>query len=106
MKAPLSLKAGDKIGIVSTARKVSAEEIQPAIVELKSWGLEVVPGNTIGAESFQFAGIDELRRNDFQQMLDDDSIKAILFARGGYGTVRIIDEIDWRKFLKHPKCLC
>lgn len=39
-------------------------------------------------------------------MLDDKSIKAVLFAKGGYGTTRIIDDVDWRKFLKHPKWLC
>src|SRR5262249_44736281 len=49
---------------------------------------------------------DELRTHDLHQMLDDETVKAIVFARGGYGTVRIIDEIDWRKFLKHPKWLC
>jgi len=97
---------GDKIGILSTARKISLEEIQPAIEVLKSWGLEVVTGNSIGAESFQFAGDDELRKNDLQEMLDDDSVKAVLFARGGYGTVRIIDELDFRKFQKQPKWLC
>jgi len=106
MKMPASLMKGDKIGILSTARKISLEEIQPAIEVLKSWGLEVVTGNSIGAESFQFAGDDELRKNDLQEMLDDDSVKAVLFARGGYGTVRIIDELDFRKFQKQPKWLC
>jgi len=94
------------VAIVSTARKISLSEIQSGIDTLKSWGLEVVIGKTIGAEHFQFAGDDELRREDLQTMLDDDTIKAILFARGGYGTVRIIDDIDWRKFLKRPKWLC
>lgn len=106
MKLPTSLKPGDKIGIVATARKISQKELGPAIEILKSWELEAVTGNSIGASHFQFAGDDALRRNDFQSMVDDDSIKAILFARGGYGTVRIIDDIDWRKFLKRPKWLC
>src|SRR6185295_18218282 len=100
---PPYLKAGSKIGIVSTARKISLEEIQPAIDVFKSWGLKVVVGDTIGKENFQFAGTDEERIADIQQMLDDDSIRAIICARGGYGTIRIIDELDFRKFLKKPK---
>lgn len=103
---PSVLKAGDSIGIISTARKISLAEIEAAMEIIKSWGLKVVAGETIGAEHFQFAGDDELRRKDLQSMLDNDSIKAILFARGGYGSVRIIDDIDWRKFLKRPKWLC
>jgi len=106
MIIPSSLKAGDKVGLVATARKISLREIEPAIAILKDWGLQPIIGKTIGSEHFQFAGDDESRRNDFQQMLNDDSIRAILFARGGYGTVRIIDEVDWRKFLKRPKWLC
>src|SRR5215467_6521658 len=106
VKIPPALRSGDKIGIVSTARKVSYEEISPALEILKSWGLDPVVGQSIGAEYFQFAGDDALRRQDLQQMIDDSSIRAVLFARGGYGTVRIIDDLDWRKFLKHPKWLC
>ncbi len=106
MKSPEALKAGDKVGIVSTARKISHQEIHAAVETLRGWDLQVEAGSTIGAAHFQFAGDDELRRQDLQRMLDDDSIQAILFARGGYGTVRIIDEIDWRGFLKHPKWLC
>jgi muramoyltetrapeptide carboxypeptidase len=100
------LMPGDKIGIVSTARKISITDVESSVQILKSWGLETVIGKTIGAEYFQFAGDDELRRSDLQAMLDDESIRAILFARGGYGSVRIIDDIDWRKFLKTPKWLC
>ena len=106
MIIPSPLKAGDKIAIVATARKISHREIEPAVAVLKSWGLDVVIGKTIAAEHFQFAGEDELRKNDLQEMLDDETISAILFARGGYGTVRIIDDIDWRKYLKKPKWLC
>ncbi|MBA3647563.1 MAG: LD-carboxypeptidase [Chitinophagales bacterium] len=106
MEYPPSLRAHDKVAIVATARKISTEEIQPAIEMMEGWGLEVIVGKSVNAEYFQFAGDDELRINDFQEMLDDETIKAILFARGGYGTVRLIDEIDWRNFLKHPKWLC
>lgn len=106
MKTPATLRPGNKIGILSTARKITLSEVQPCIDVLNEWNLEVITGETIGAEYFQFAGDDELRTSDLQRMLDDESIKAILFARGGYGTLRIIDNIDWRKFLKAPKWLC
>ncbi len=103
---PPKLKAGDKVALVATARKISIEEIKPAIDIIESWGLTVTVGNTIGKENFQFAGTDEERLNDFQNAIDDDSVKAIICARGGYGTVRIIDEIDFRKFSKKPKWIC
>lgn len=74
-----------------------------AIKLLQSWGLEVVLGETLNASYHQFAGDDELRTKDLQRFLDDDSIKAIFAARGGYGTMRIIDQIDFSNFVKSPK---
>lgn len=106
MIIPSTLKHGDKIYLLSTARKISLPEIEFAIKTFSDWGLEVVVGKTIGAENFQFAGNDELRTQDFQTALDDENIKAIICCRGGYGTVRIIDELDYRKFLKKPKWIC
>ena len=103
MITPNTLKKGDTIGIVSTARKISKEELDPALALLDSWGLKAVLGKTIGAEENQFAGSDDLRATDFQQMLDDPKIKAIWCARGGYGTVRIIDKLDFSVFKKNPK---
>lgn len=103
MITPKSLQQGDTVAIVSTARKITKEELQPALQLLKSWGLQAVLGKTIGAEENQFAGSDELRAADFQQMLDDPNIKAIWCARGGYGTVRIIDKLDFSSFTKIPK---
>lgn len=102
---PPKLKAGDKIGIAAFAKKISIPEIQKAISEFEKWGLEVVIGDTIGAKWNQFGGNDELRKNDIQTMLDDPEIKAIISARGGYGSVRIIDEIDFSNFEKNPKWL-
>src|SRR5690606_32114240 len=99
----MKLQPGDKIAIVSTARKVSLEEMQPAINVLQSWGLEVISGETIGAAFNQFAGPDALRKNDLQRFLDDASVKAILCARGGYGTARILDHLDFTKFAQNPK---
>tara|TARA_R110002072_G_scaffold260722_14_gene419340 strand:- start:25135 stop:26052 length:918 start_codon:yes stop_codon:yes gene_type:complete len=97
------LKRGDALAIVSTARKISKAEIQPAIDLLESWGLKTVIGETIGAEENQFAGNDSFRASDLQQMLDSPNIKAIWCARGGYGTVRIIDNLDFTSFKKYPK---
>ncbi len=102
---PPLLQPGDKIGIVAFAKRITLEEIQPAIAVFESWGLEVVVGETIGAQWNQFAGNDEQRRADVQDMLDDPSIKALISARGGYGSVRIIDQIDFTHFSNHPKWL-
>jgi muramoyltetrapeptide carboxypeptidase len=70
---------------------------------LKQWGLEVVLGDSVYASENQFAGSDDLRRRDLQGFLDDPEIKAIIAGRGGYGTVRIIDELDFNSFCQHPK---
>jgi len=103
MISPRLLKLGDTIAIVSTARKVSKKELESAIDLLEKWGLKIVLGKTIEAENNQFAGDDVLRTNDFQEMLDDPGIKAIWCARGGYGTVQIIDQLNFSNFIKQPK---
>jgi muramoyltetrapeptide carboxypeptidase len=103
MITPNTLQKGDMVAIVSTARKVSKEELQPALKFLENWGLKAVLGKTIEAEENQFAGSDDLRAADFQQMLDDPKIKAIWCARGGYGTVRMIDKLDFSTFKRNPK---
>lgn len=103
MKKPESLKIGDKVAIVCTARKFSREEAQPAIELLTSWGLEVVLGSTIDLDNYQLGGTDEERAQDFNEQLSNPEIKAIWCARGGYGTVRIIDAIDFTAFIDNPK---
>lgn len=103
MEKPQALKIGDKISIISTARKISLEEVQPAINLLTEWGLEVVLGENLFAEDHQFAGTKVQRLADLQQALNNGEIKAIFCARGGYGTVQLIDEIDFSDFKKHPK---
>jgi muramoyltetrapeptide carboxypeptidase len=103
MVTPPALIYGDKVGLVATARKISLEELEEGIQLLKSWGLVPVIGKTIGASDHQYAGDDAARARDFQEMLDNPEIKAIWCARGGYGSVRIIDQIDFYKFVKYPK---
>lgn len=105
MLRPVSLKTGDTVAIVSTARKVSLAEIQPTVDILTSWGLKTVFGKNLFNQQNQFAGSDEERLADFQNALDDNNIKAILFARGGYGTIRIIDSMNWKGYQKNPKWL-
>jgi len=102
-KRPNYLKAGDTIGIVAPARKISAEELQPVIKIFEKWGLKVKLGKNIYATDNQYAGTDEQRAADFQAMLNDVEVKAILAARGGYGIVRIIDRLDFSSFIKTPK---
>ncbi len=103
MIIPPYLKKGDTIAIVATARKNIEDNLKPAISWLHSWGLEVVLGKTIGLDHNQLAGTDEERAADFQTQLDNPNIKAIWCVRGGYGTVRMIDLLDWTKFKQNPK---
>ena len=74
-----------------------------AIKLLQSWGLEVILGETVTASYHQFAGDDDLRARDMQRFLDDDSIRSIIAARGGYGTIRMIDKLDFTCFSNNPK---
>lgn len=103
MIIPPYLKKGDKIGIAACARKITAEELAPALNAFEQWGLQVVPGKHLFKTQNQFAGTDEERAEDLQLFLDDSSIKAIIAARGGYGTLRIIDQLNFDSFKKHPK---
>jgi muramoyltetrapeptide carboxypeptidase len=102
-KKPPYLKEGDTIGITAPAGFISQEEIQPAVQVIESWGYAIQVGDTIGKKDFTFGGTDEERLNDFQKMLDDPRVKAILCARGGYGSIRIVDKINWTKFKAKPK---
>ena len=103
MKIPPSLQKGDTIALVATARKNIDDNLKPAIDLLHSWGLEVVIGSSIGLDNNQLAGTDEQRAADFQQQMDNPNIKAIWCVRGGYGTVRMIDLLDFTKFKQNPK---
>ena len=100
---PEKLKIGDKIGIISPARKITLNELDLAIKTIESWELKVELGSNLFEVDNQFSGTIEQRSTDLQTMIDDDSIKAILCARGGYGTVQIIDNIDFSKLKNNPK---
>jgi len=103
MITPPFLKPGDTIAIAAPARKISPEELLPAIRTFESWGLTVFLPSNIYAEFNQFAGTDEQRIADLQSLLDDDNIKAIICARGGYGTGKTIDKLDFSRFRSAPK---
>lgn len=105
MKTPPSIKPGDKIRIVSPAGKVKEEHVLPAVEWLQNQGYKVELGKHVFAGHFQFAGTDKQRLDDLQTALDDPETAAILCSRGGYGTVRIIDKINFKNFQNHPKWL-
>lgn len=105
MITPPYLQKGDTVAILATARKHIVKSMQPTIDLLESWGLNVVIGKSIGLEENQLAGSDEQRAADLQEQLDNPNIKAIWCARGGYGTVRVVDLIDFTLFNKSPKWL-
>lgn len=100
---PPFLKSGDAIGICAVARKVSPEEMQEAITILETWGLKVVLGKNLYGSENQYSGTDAQRAADLQNFLDDEKIKAVISGRGGYGTLRIIDQLNFTSFKKNPK---
>jgi muramoyltetrapeptide carboxypeptidase len=103
IKVPPYLKKGDTIGIVCPAGYMPAAKAQTCIETLQQWGFNVKVGKTLGNQFNYFSGTDEDRLNDLQQMLDDKNVHAILCGRGGYGVNRIIDQLDFTKFKRHPK---
>lgn len=103
---PPYLKKGDYIGIMCPAGFMEAAKVENCVSKLNEWGFRVHKGKTVGGSSGNyFSGDDNQRLAELQHMLDDDKIKAILFGRGGYGTSRILDRIDFTQFRKNPKWL-
>jgi muramoyltetrapeptide carboxypeptidase len=102
-KRPAYLKKGDVIGISSPAGFITAEQLKPAIQQIESWGYKVKIGESIGKRDFTRGGTEAERAADFQKMLDDPLIKAVMCARGGYGSLSIIDKLNWTKFIARPK---
>ena len=103
MKTPDYLKKGSKIALVAPARKITREEIASAIKWIAEKGFKAVYDDRLFAQYHQLAGDDDFRASVLQDYLDRDDIDAILCARGGYGTIRIVDKLDFTKFAKHPK---
>lgn len=102
---PESLQKGDRIRIVAPAGKVSKEKVLPGIELLQDVGYEVLIGKHVFDRHFQYAGIDQQRASDLQEAMDDPQTKAIICARGGYGSVRLIEKLDFSLLLKNPKWL-
>ncbi len=100
---PALLNTGDKVAIVAPAGMVEPSYIERTTEILETWGLKVEKGKHLLSRYHQFAGKDEQRLEDFQQAIDSDEVKAVICARGGYGTIRIVDRINWNKFRQAPK---
>lgn len=106
VKIPPYLKKGDLIGITCSSSKMDLQAAEYARGVLTSWGYRVHLGITVGTSFHNFSAPDELRLEELQDMLNDPEIKAIVFGRGGYGMVCIIDKLDFTRFRKEPKWLC
>ena len=100
---PPYLKKGDTILIIATARARSKEVIQPAIDILLNWGLNVELGPNVFKTHHQFAGTDEQRAQDLQWAINHKNAKAILISGGGYGSLRVVDHVNFKPLLKIPK---
>ena len=103
MLIPPFLKKGDTVLLIATARARSEEQIAPAIETLKKWGLKVEKGTNLYKRHHQFAGTDDERTHDLQWAVNHPIAKAVILAGGGYGTLRIIDSINFGRLKKHPK---
>ena len=103
VRVPPYLTPGDTIGITCPSGFMTESDVAPAIEQLERWGFKTVVGKTVGKRDFTFGGTDEERKKDFQEMIDNSQIKAILCARGGYGVVRMIDQLDFSVFKQQPK---
>lgn len=105
MQTPPSLRPGDRVGVLAPASRVEVTALEPAFALLRTWGLEVEQGPTLTRHFHQFAGTDRERAADLQRFLDDAGVRAIFAARGGYGVSRLLDGLDFARFLRHPKWL-
>lgn len=103
VKIPPYLKKGDTIGLIAPAGYMPAENFRQCIETLTQWGFRVLCGKTPGHQFHYFAGTDEERKSDLQEMLDNPGVSAILCVRGGYGVGRMIDDINFKKFVRKPK---
>jgi muramoyltetrapeptide carboxypeptidase len=100
---PPFLKPGDEVAIISPAFAIEESVISDAVLFLEDWGLKVRVGRNALKQNGPFAGTDKERLRDFQTMTSDKKIKAILCSRGGYGMLKIINEIDFASLKRYPK---
>ncbi|MCX2744537.1 LD-carboxypeptidase [Mangrovivirga sp. M17] len=103
MIIPEFLSHGDKVIIVATARAVDSTAVEHAVGIMENWGLKVLKGKNLLNKEFRFAGDDKARVEDFQKAISSPDIKAVFCVRGGYGTTRIVDKIDFKPLYKYPK---
>lgn len=103
---PPYLSPGDTVAIVATARWIDADTLQEAARIIEARGFRVLTAPHVSTRHFQLAGTDAQRAADLQQAMDDPAVSAILIARGGYGTVRLLDGMDWTGLLKKPRWIC
>lgn len=106
MIIPPYLQQGDTVAIAAPARKISQEELAPAVAMLEKAGFNIYYDNRLFAQHHQFAGDETVRAAYIQDLLDNPEVKAIWCARGGYGSARIIDRLDFSFFCQHPKWIC
>ncbi|HKK39151.1 MAG TPA: LD-carboxypeptidase [Cryomorphaceae bacterium] len=103
---PKHLQPGDEIRLISTARTAEKNYIDLAISEIEKRGFKATLGNHLFSKSNQFAGTDVERLADLNDAIQDDNVRAILCAKGGYGTARLLDGIDAKAFHNDPKWIC
>lgn len=103
---PPFLKPGDTIGLIAPARWIDDARLIQAEAIIRSFGFKTLRGQSVDKRNFQYSGTDDERLSDFQSMLDNPEVCAIMAVRGGYGTIRILDSLDFSGFVKHPKWLC
>lgn len=103
MLVPKPLQQGDTIAIICTARFVESKDLETSVKLFESWGLKVILGRSVGQKYHQFAGTDKERAYDLQQAIEARDINAICIAKGGYGTARILDLVNFSSLLQHPK---
>lgn len=105
MIIPEFLKEGDKVAVVNPAKRLQSDMIAGLEV-LKSWGLVPLIGKNAEKQHNLFAGTDAERLADVQWAIDHPEVKAVIMARGGYGTTRILDDLNFDKLMRHPKWIC
>ncbi len=106
MIIPPNLSPGDQVGLIATAKKVDSGGIEYATNLLNIWGLEVIEGPNLRNQLHLFAGSDNERASDLQWAINQPTIKAIICYRGGYGTMRMLEQVNLASLIQNPKWIC